>query len=190
MTPERANFAPGKRGRVAPERSVFGGFAPARLALVALVAALACTAAAPAAAKVRVDTHRISPASPFSPEAPCAKDNPGFSPGYAQESSVAVNRRDPSNILVAWIQDGRATDLVMASRNGGRTFSRILVPGLSACTGGPFQVASDPGVDFSADGRRAWFSAIVVNGVTAQGHSAPAPAPFGGSDPPPGTGAS
>jgi hypothetical protein len=51
----------------------------------------------------------------------------------------------------------------MASRNGGRTFSRILVPGLSACTGGPFQVASDPGVDFSADGRQAWFSAIVVD---------------------------
>jgi len=130
---------------------------------VALVAALACTAAAPAAAEVRVETHRISPASPFSPEAPCAKDNPGFSPGYAQESSVAVNPRDPSKILVAWIQDGRATDLVMASRNGGRTFSRILVPGLSACTGGPFQVASDPGVDFSADGRQAWFSAIVVD---------------------------
>ena len=76
---------------------------------------------------------------------------------------MAVNPRDPSRILVAWIQDGRATDLVMASRNGGRTFSRILVPGLSACTGGPFQVASDPGVDFSADGRQAWFSAIVVD---------------------------
>ena len=76
---------------------------------------------------------------------------------------MAVNPRDPSKILVAWIQDGRATDLVMASRNGGRTFSRILVPGLSACTGGPFQVASDPGVDFSADGRQAWFSAIVVD---------------------------
>ena len=76
---------------------------------------------------------------------------------------MAVNPRDPSRILVAWIQDGRATDLVMASRNGGRTFSRILVPGLSACTGGPFQVASDPGVDFSADGRQGWFSAIVVD---------------------------
>ena len=76
---------------------------------------------------------------------------------------MAVNPRDPSKILVAWIQDGRATDLVMASRNGGRTFSRTLVPGLSACTGGPFQVASDPGVDFSADGRQAWFSAIVVD---------------------------
>ena len=76
---------------------------------------------------------------------------------------MAVNPQNPHQILVAWIQDGRATDVVMASRDGGRTFSRILVPGLSACTGGPFEVASDPGVDFSADGRQAWFTAIVVN---------------------------
>ena len=90
---------------------------------------------------------------------------------------MAVDPGTRSRIMVAWIQDGRATDIVMASRDGGKTFSRILVPGLSACTGGPFQVASDPGVDFSADGRQAWFSAIVVNSVTAQGDSAPAPAP-------------
>src|SRR6478752_10699829 len=137
MTPERANFAPGKRGRVAPERSVFGGLAPACLALVALVAGLTCTAAAPAAAKVRVETHRISPASPFSPEAPCAKDNPGFSPGYAQESSVAVNPRDPRKILVAWIQDGRATDLVMASRNGGARSRGFSSPGSRPAPGAP-----------------------------------------------------
>lgn len=152
---------------------------------------LAVVATEPAlAAPVKVQTQRVSRSSPFSLEAPCAKDNPGFSPGYAQESSVAVDPQNPKHILVAWIQDGRATDIVMASRDGGKTFSRILVPGLSACTGGEFQAASDPGVDFSADGRQAWFSAIVVNGVTAQGDSAPAGAPFGGSDPPPGTGAS
>jgi hypothetical protein len=131
---------------------------------VALAAAVAPTATEPAlAAPVSVQTHRISLSSPFSRSAPCAQANPGFSPGFAQESSVAVNPRHPRNILVAWIQDGRATDVVMASRDGGRTFSRILVPGLSACTGGPFQVASDPGLDFSADGRRAWFTAIVVD---------------------------
>jgi hypothetical protein len=130
----------------------------------ALSVGLAGATAEPAlASTVSVKTHRISVGSPFSPNAPCAKANRGFSPGYAQESSVAVDPRNPRRILVAWIQDGRATDVVMASRNGGRTFSRILVPGLSACTGGPLAVASDPGVDFSADGSQAWFSAIVVN---------------------------
>jgi hypothetical protein len=76
---------------------------------------------------------------------------------------VAVNPSNPRNVLVSWIQDGRATDLVMASRDGGQTFARVLVPALSYCTGGAFKVASDPGVYFSADGRIAYFTAIVVN---------------------------
>ncbi len=118
------------------------------------------------AASARVQTRRISLASPFS--GPCTTANPGFSPGFAQESSVAVDPRDPRHILVSWIQDGRASDLVMASRDGGRSFARILVPGLSACTGGAYVAASDPGVAFSADGRMAYFSAIVVKNPASE----------------------
>ena len=134
------------------------------VAAVGLCIGLTVMAAAPAlAAPVSIETHRISEASPFSPTSACAQANPGFSQGFAQETSVAVNPRDPRHILVSWIQDGRATDTVMASRDGGRTFARILVPGISACTGGDFQVSSDPGVEFSADGRMAYFSSIAVN---------------------------
>jgi hypothetical protein len=79
------------------------------------------------------------------------------------ETSVAVNPRDPRRILVSWIQDGHASDLVMASRDGGRSFSRIFVPGLSACTGGSPQIVSDPTVAFSADGRVAYFSGAPFN---------------------------
>lgn len=132
-------------------------------ALASFVLALAAIATDPAAAaSVSLQTRQISLGSPFSASAPCATNNPGFSSGFAQETSVAVNPRNPRNILAAWIQDGRATDTVMASRDGGRTFSRILVPALSACTGGEFQVASDPGVEFAADGM-AYFTAIVVD---------------------------
>lgn len=132
--------------------------------LLALSVALAVVATEPVlAASVSVQTKRISLASPFASSAPCSQANPGFSAGFAQETSVAVNPRDPRQILVSWIQDGRATDVVMASRDGGRSFSRVFVPGLSACTGGAFQVASDPGVEFSADGRTAYFTAIVVD---------------------------
>jgi len=137
-------------------RSVCGG--------LVLSVAFAVAATEPVlAGSVSVQTQRISPGSPFSESALCAQEVPGFSRGFAQETSLAVNPRHPRQILVSWIQDGRATDTVMASRDGGRSFSRILVPGLSACTGGAFKVASDPGVDFSADGRMAYFSAIVVN---------------------------
>ncbi len=127
---------------------------------LAMTLSFAATESAPAS--VSVKTKRISPPSPFPPTAPCVQANPGYSRGFAQETSVAVNPRNPRRILVSWIQDGRTTDTVMASRNGGRSFSRVFVPGLSACTGGSFQVASDPGVEFAADGM-AYFSAIVVN---------------------------
>jgi hypothetical protein len=131
---------------------------------LSLLVALSAVTAGPAlAASVNVQTKRISLGSPFSASALCAQANPGFSPGFAQETSVAVNPRDPRQILVSWIQDGRTTDTVMASRDGGRSFSRVFVPGLSACTGGAFQVASDPGVEFTADGRQAYFTAIVVD---------------------------
>ena len=109
-----------------------------------------------------LQTADISLGSPFT-GGPCTNSGTGFDPGFSQETSVAVNPTNPQNVLVAWIQDGRATDLVMASCDGGRTFSRILVPALSYCTGGAIKVASDPGVYFSADGRVAYFSAIVVN---------------------------
>ena len=114
------------------------------------------------AGSVRVGApHRISRASPFS--GPCAQGDPNFTRGVAVETSVAVNPRDPRRILVSWIQDGHASDLVMASRDGGRSFSRIFVPGLSACTGGSPQIVSDPTVAFGADGRVAYFSGAPFN---------------------------
>jgi hypothetical protein len=144
-----------------------GSVARAVAALVVLFLAFvlisAAVGTAPASARsLTVRTTDISLASPFT-GGPCTNSGTGFDPGFSQETSVAVNPRDPQSVLVAWIQDGRATDLVMASRDGGRSFSRILVPGLSYCTGGAFKVASDPGLSFSADGRIAYFSAIVVN---------------------------
>jgi hypothetical protein len=128
------------------------------LALVLLVVA----SDSAVAASVRIEPpRRISLTSPFS--GPCTRSDPNYARGISVETSVAVNPRDPRRILVAWIQDGASTDLVMASDDGGRSFSRILVPGLSACTGGSADAASDPGVAFSSDGRVAYFSGAVVN---------------------------
>lgn len=113
----------------------------ARAATAALIAALGTSSLPVAVAEasgVSLQSRLISLGSPFHPDAECIKSNPGYSQGYEQETAVAVNPRNPRNILVSWIQDGRATDTVMASRDGGRTFSRVLVPGLSACTGGAF----------------------------------------------------
>jgi hypothetical protein len=109
---------------------------------------LAAVATEPAlAGPLTVQTSDISFPSPFT-GGPCTEGNTGFDPGFSQETSVAVNPRNPRNILVAWIQDGRATDLVMASRDGGRSFSRILVPGLSAAPAVRSRSPATPGLSF------------------------------------------
>jgi hypothetical protein len=147
----------GHRGRTV----AVGCGRPMRRMLVAAGLVVAGVAAAPAGAAVpaiRVSPPRIiSLTSPFS--GPCTVANANFTHGISVETSVAVNPRNPNHILVAWIQDGASTDIIMASRDGGRSFSRILVPGLSACTGGLTANVSDPGVNFSSDGKVAYFSA-------------------------------
>jgi hypothetical protein len=131
------------------------------LVLLSLILAIAVTGSAWAAVVRIAPPREISLSSPFS--GPCTRSDPNYTRGISVETSVAVDPRDPRRILVAWIQDGAATDLVMASHDGGRSFSRILVPGLSACTGGSADAASDPGVAFSSDGRVAYFSGAVVD---------------------------
>ncbi|MDX6615924.1 MAG: hypothetical protein QOD60_1015 [Solirubrobacterales bacterium] len=131
--------------------------------VLSVVLSVAAVEPAPAT-PVKVRTKQISPPGPFSTSSPCSDAVlPAIAPGFAQETSVAVNPRDPDHVMVSWIQDGRATDTVMASRNGGRSFSRVFVPSLSACTGGSANVASDPGVDFTSNGRMGYFSAITVS---------------------------
>jgi hypothetical protein len=74
------------------------------------------------------------------------------------EPTIAVNPRNPRNIVAAWQQDrfpegyGALTNLVATSFDGGRTFRRVLVPGLTVCTGGVFDRATDPWLSFGGDG--------------------------------------
>ncbi len=131
-----------------------------RRVLLGMVAGLSLSlviAASVAVAGIRVQApRRISLANPFS--GPCTQADPNFTPGISVETSVAVDPRDARRILVSWIYSGSATDVVMASQDGGRTFSRVFIPGLSQCTGGSAPAASDPNVAFSSDGRVAYFS--------------------------------
>ncbi len=65
------------------------------------------------------------------------------------ETHLARSFTDP-NLVVATFQDGRFTDGkalgcgYAVSHDAGRTWSRGLVPGLTALTGGPFERATDP----------------------------------------------
>lgn len=77
---------------------------------------------------------------------------------------------DPANEtrLLAGYQEGRFTDggaraLTYAwSRNGGRTWTEALVPGLTRASGGAFEKASDPWVAFGPGGR-AYYCSLLFN---------------------------
>jgi hypothetical protein len=73
------------------------------------------------------------------------------------EPWVVVNPVNPNNIVGFWQQDrwsdgGSRGNVAGVSFDGGLTWQIVPVPGLTDCTGGPWERASDPWLSFSPDG--------------------------------------
>ena len=73
------------------------------------------------------------------------------------EPWVDVNPTDPDNIVAFWQQDrwsngGARSNVAGVSFDGGDSWTNVVVPGLSDCSGGSFERASDPWVSFGPDG--------------------------------------
>ena len=148
-----------------------------RAASLAGTAALAlCSASAlgsgPAAAATVSKLVRVSSGDPF---AGCTADNVKrqeqsgnvFWPGSEAETFVAADPGDPDKLVVGFQQDrwtdgGSRGTVARVSRNGGASWKQTIPPGNSACTGGPFDRASDPWVSVAPDGT-AYFSSLVIN---------------------------
>ncbi|MCA1656720.1 MAG: glycoside hydrolase, partial [Actinobacteria bacterium] len=75
-----------------------------------------------------------------------------YPPNTAVEPSVAVNPRNPDNIVVAWIQDFPQDNVLAITSDGGRTWQRRAVPKLTQCDGGENQATADPWLSFGPDG--------------------------------------
>src|SRR4051794_29332294 len=125
-------------------------------AAVALAAGLGTASASAATVGLLV---RVSDGDPF---AKCKADEVGQQPGTNYpateiEPYVIADPSDPDNLLAVWQQDrwsnGGSRGLVAGvSRNGGKSW-RVTVPrGVTNCTGGPYNRASDPWVAYSANG--------------------------------------
>jgi len=98
----------------------------------------------------------ISGPSPFAAGCPGGFGDETKISGHELEPAVAVNPANPRNIVATWKQDvgpfnGR-DDLVASSLDGGRTWTRSTIPGLTVCTGGTADTASDPWVSAGGDG--------------------------------------
>lgn len=82
-------------------------------------------------------------------------------PGSEVEPRSAINPTNASNIIGVYQQDrwsdgGSRGTVASVTHNGGATWTRVVVPGVSACSGNPdFARATDPWVTFSPDGT-AW----------------------------------
>lgn len=99
----------------------------------------------------------VSGPSPFAAGCPGAFHDDEKTTGLVVEPAIAVNPANPRNLIATWKQDispeFNARDaLVASSLDGGRTWRRNTVPGLTRCTGGTGDTASDPWVSFGGDG--------------------------------------
>jgi hypothetical protein len=133
--------------------------------VLAVAAALLAGASLPAVAGARPHTvgpykvkelRMVSGPSPFAAGCTGARFDDTNITGYEVEPMVTVNPANPRNLVATWKQDAgpvsTRSDLVAASVDGGRTWTRRTIPGLTVCTGGTADGASDPWVAAGGDG--------------------------------------
>ena len=139
------------------------GTATRALLSAALVLATAALPATAAAAPYDVDLTQVSGPSPFAAGCPGTAFDPTMITGQELEPTIAVDPRNPRNIVGTFKQDvgpdSTRADLIASTRNGGRSWTRSTIPGLSKCTGGTADGGSDPWVSVGGDGT-AYFSGL------------------------------
>jgi hypothetical protein len=136
------------------------------LVLVVVVVAAALPAVAAARPYKVKDLQVISAPSPFVAGCPGAAFDDTNITGHELEPMITVNRANPRNIVATWKQDvgpnSTRADLVASSVDGGRTWTRSTLPGLTACTGGTADAGSDPWVS-SDHGGTVYFSGLTAS---------------------------
>lgn len=144
-----------------------------RAALAALAATIVACAAPPATQAQTPQSLRagapvlLSGRTPF----PDSCDVPGIQPGAEAAPTIAIDRADARNIAVAWEQDldkgeGALSALVAVSHDGGTSFARKRIAGLSRCTGGERPYATSPLLAFGSDGTL-YLATIAYGGTRA-----------------------
>ncbi|CAN5387003.1 sialidase family protein [soil metagenome] len=112
------------------------------------------------------------PVSGIDPLAGCFADRVASQPGINYpdseiEPTIDDNPKRPANLIAVWQQDrwsdGGARGLVAGvSIDSGVTWSRLAPPGITKCSGGIYDRASDPWVTFSPNGT-AYFLSLAFN---------------------------
>jgi hypothetical protein len=102
------------------------------------------------ASTARVRSVKISGPSPLPDQ--CGTPFPGPARGTEYEPHIAVNPAHPRNLIAVYSQDNQINTVASASRDGGRHWTPVPIPGLSDCTNGTAGNAIDPRVTIGPDG--------------------------------------
>jgi hypothetical protein len=136
-----------------------------RLVTLAVAVLGAGLLAVTASANTYVGSGTVDVSPGPDPFAGCTADNPAaqlaFStlyPSAEPEPQADINPTNPANIAGAYHEDrwdnGGDRGLgSSATHDGGATWNQIVVPGITKCSGGIFDRASDPWVSFSPTGK-------------------------------------
>ena len=142
------------------------------LAPLVLVAAVPGLMQTPALAAASHASRPVAVSGPSPFPLGCTGAGTGFAHGATVEPSLAVNPADTADLAAMWQQDrattgpGGSQGLVAAfSRDGGRSWHEVVPPGISRCSGGTYQLASDPWLSFSSDGRTLYAASLVFDAV-------------------------
>src|SRR6266540_1351116 len=124
-----------------------------RSALVGLVMVGVLVGLGPAVAAPSWDANRLVRVSGTSPFTGCpAAGLDSLLPTGEVEPVVVANPTDRANVVAAWTQDRFRGVVAGVSVDRGRTWRRVVVPGLTRCTGGAFDYADDVSMSAGPDG--------------------------------------
>jgi hypothetical protein len=128
------------------------------LVLLAVLVGIAATAfAGPATVTTPV---LVSGASPFAPDG-CGVDTNLLHSEH--DATLAVDPADTDHLVAIWQQDNMLSSVAGVSLDGGASWQRALVPGLTTCTGSArWTGAFDPWISIGPDGTV--YMSSVVNG--------------------------
>src|SRR6266545_4300738 len=124
-----------------------------RSALVGLVTVGVLLGLGPAVAAPSSDANRLVRVSGTSPFTGCPTAGlDGLLPTGEVEPAVVADPTDRANVVAAWTQDRFRGAVAGVSRDRGRTWRLVVVPGLTGCTGGVFDYADDVAMSAGSDG--------------------------------------
>ena len=119
---------------------------------VTVLAAGSVTIAAHAAPGPIASPAALVQVSGASPVAGCRAAADSLLPPGSTEPVIAVNPRNPANLVALWQQDHFHAIVAGVSFNRGRNWRPVNIAGMTSCTGGPLHHADDPSIGFGPDG--------------------------------------